>query len=180
MNFQPGERVFVDESKSNGYYVVASAVAIGDHSAACKQLRSLLRSGQSRLHFQTEKDHSRKRLLTAMTQLDVRASVWVVKREPDKTARPRCIEAVTEAMLRDGATELFLERDASLERADRQIIAAIMRRPHGERPELRYRHIGPSEDPMLWVSDAVAWCYQKRGDWIRRAEPLVNGRVIHL
>ncbi len=179
MNFQPRDRVFVDESKANGYYVVASAVAVSDHAGVCRELRGLLARGQDRLHFKGEKDPRRRELLSAMGRLDVRASVWIVRGEPDKVARPRCLEAVTDAMIRDGATELTLERDASLERADRQVIANTLRNG-GERPEIRYRHIGPKEDPMLWVSDAVAWCYQKRGDWIRRAEPLVQGRVIRL
>ena len=58
-------------------------------------------------------------------------------------------------------------------------------RPHllrdkEEATGLHYRHAVPHEYPLLWVSDAVAWCYSSGGDWMRRAEPLVESRLIRL
>lgn len=39
--------------------------------------------------------------------------------------------------------------------------------------EKTYVHLKRHEEPLLWVSDAVAWCHQKGGPWIARAAPLV-------
>lgn len=72
----------------------------------------------------------------------------------------------------------MIERDASLERADRQLIAAALRAyPPAE---LRYDHVAPHDKSLLWVSDAVAWCYSNGGDWVRRVEAIVQGRVTRL
>ena len=45
---------------------------------------------------------------------------------------------------------------------------------------MQYRHVTPHEHPLLWVSDAVAWCYSNGGDWIRRVEAIVESRVTRL
>jgi hypothetical protein len=42
---------------------------------------------------------------------------------------------------------------------------------------LLYEHLKPHEEPLLWVPDAVAWCYGNGGDWRRRVAPLVARSV---
>lgn len=113
-----------------------------------------------------------------MCALDVRVAVWVVKQLPDKEARPLSLGALVKEAARAGVNQLIIERDESLERADRRLIADVLRRQDGS--ELLYRHVAPHEHPLLWVSDAVAWCYSNGGDWIRRVEPIVEARVTRL
>ncbi len=117
-------------------------------------------------------------ILSRMCALDVRVAVWVVKQLPDKEARPLSLGALVEEAARAGVSQLIIERDESLERADRRLIADVLRREGGS--ELLYRHVAPHEHPLLWVSDAVAWCYSNGGDWIRRVEPIVEARVTRL
>lgn len=178
MTFRPADRVYVDESKARGYYVVATASAIGDVQVAERSLRDLLKPGQRRIHFKSESDSRRRQLLSRMCALDVRVAVWVVKQLPDKEARPLSLGALVEEAARAGVNQLIIERDESLERADRRLIADVLRRQDGS--ELLYRHVAPHEHPLLWVSDAVAWCYSNGGDWIRRVEPIVGARVTRL
>ncbi|MDN4475378.1 hypothetical protein QQX09_05845 [Demequina sp. SYSU T00192] len=177
MIFNAGDRVFVDESKSNVYVMAATAVAPAAHADVRRSLRRLLRAGQTRLHFTRESDSRRREILATMNGLDVRSAVWAVRGESDRVARPRCLVAMVGAFARDGVAELLLECDASLERSDRQVIERVLRSGR-ERPGLTYRHVPPTEDPVLWVSDAVAWCVQRRGEWLRRIEPLVERRVM--
>ncbi|CAM5380591.1 hypothetical protein LSHI6S_01898 [Leifsonia shinshuensis] len=66
---------------------------------------------------------------------------------------------------------MILERDESIERTDRQLIAAALARNNGFR--LGYEHTSPNEHALLWVSDMVAWCCYKGGDWLRRVQPLI-------
>lgn len=47
-------------------------------------------------------------------------------------------------------------------------------REYGVVDSLSYVHQRPATEPLLWVSDAVAWCYVKGGDWRRRIEPLIE------
>ncbi|MBN9157907.1 hypothetical protein [Microbacterium sp.] len=86
--------------------------------------------------------------------------------------------ALDENAVRDGVSQLILERDESLERADRRLIADVIRR--AGTVDMQYRHAMPHEHPMLWVSDAVAWCYSNGGDWIRRVDTIVESRVTSL
>lgn len=95
---------------------------------------------------------------------------------PDREARPRCLTSLTKEAARAKATHLLIERDDSIMQIDRSLIAGVLRKEQAT--ELIYRHVAPHEHPLLWISDAVAWCYSRGGDWIRRAEPLVEARVL--
>jgi len=176
VTFRLADRVYVDESKARGYFVVATASAVGDAHASERALRDLLKPGQRRIHFRS--DSRRRQLLSRMCALEVRVAVWVVKQLPDKEARPLSLGMLVEAAARAGASQLIIERDESLERADRRLIAEVIRREGAS--ELLYRHVAPHEHPLLWVSDAVAWCYSNGGDWIRRVESIVEARVTRL
>lgn len=178
MIFQDSDRLYVDESKARGYYVVATASAVGSVQASEKALRSLLKPGQRRIHFKSERESRRREILSRMNELDVRVAVWVVKGKPNKVARDLCMAGVAIEACRSGADQLIIERDDSLVAADRRLIAGVLRRE--EATGLRYQHAAPHEYPLLWVSDAVAWCYSNGGDWMRRAEPLVESRLIRL
>ncbi|TQJ31089.1 hypothetical protein [Microbacterium sp. SLBN-146] len=175
MTFRAADRVYVDESKARGYYVVATATAIHDVHTSERALRDLLKPGQRRIHFKSESDSRRRHLLSRMCGLDVRVSVWVVKQRSDKEARPLSLGALTEEAVRVGVSQLIIERDESLERADRRLIANTIRRVGSS--EMQYRHVAPHEHPLLWVSGAVAWCYSNGGDWVRRVEAIVESRV---
>lgn len=178
MTFRPADRVYIDESKARGYYVVATASAVGDVRASERALRDLLKPGQRRIHFKSESDSRRRQLLSRMCALDVRVSVWVVQGRPDKEARPLTLGALVAEACRAGVAQLTIERDASLELADRRLIADVIRRAGSS--EMHYRHVAPHENPLLWVSDAVAWCYSNGGDWIRRVDAIVESRVTRL
>jgi hypothetical protein len=110
-----------------------------------------------------------------MVELEVAVSVWVAKNRADKEARPLLLEALAAEAARALASRITIESDASLDSADRRIIAGVVRR---EGVSLTYRHAAPHEEPVLWVSDAIAWCYSRGGDWTRRVGPLVEDRVI--
>ncbi len=101
-----------------------------------------------------------------------------MKQRSDKEARPLSFSALIGEAARDGIDQLIIERDESVEQADRRLIAEILRREGSA--GFRYQHAAPHEHPLLWVSDAVAWCYSSGGDWIRRAEAMVEARVTRL
>lgn len=175
--FRPGDLVFVDESKARGYFLVATATSRASARTAGRQLRTLLKPGQRRLHFKGESDSRRRFILSKMVTLEVDVAVWEVRNLPDKDARPLCLEAMVAQAARCQVGELVIESDASLETADRRMIAAVSRAESGT---FAYRHCPPHEEPLLWISDAVAWCYSKGGDWRRRVASLVDDRSVRL
>ena len=73
-------------------------------------------------------------------------------------------------LLRDFAG-LYLEKDDSSFETDKRVLARTFA---GYQYHPRYVFPKAHEEPLLWVSDAVAWCYQKRGPWVRVAAPLVS------
>lgn len=166
--------VFVDESKTKGYYIAAAAVAPEAASKVDKELRKLTRRGQSRIHFNSESESSRRGLLARMVEREVRVQLYVVRGYPDKVARQMCLEALVSDLADSGASRLVLERDDSLVVADRRIIRDVLvEKDYVD--GLSYQHVAPVEHSVLWVSDAVAWCHQAGGQWIARTEPIVQG-----
>lgn len=163
--------IYVDESKARGYIMVATAIAPAEVREAERALRAMLRPGQRRIHFKSESDPRRRSVLSTMVGLPLRCSIWVVDGLPDTLARPRILGALTQAAQDAGAAQLILERDESLEVADRRLSAAVTA---SHTSDLRYRHAAPHEHPMLWVSDAVAWCQYRGGAWAERSKSIVH------
>lgn len=168
-----GAHLFVDESKSKAYFVAATVVRPESLASARRAVSVLRRAGQRSVHFKSESDSSRNAFLGGAIQAGLSVRLYIARGMPDKVARPLCLERLMDDLIPGRAAKLVLESDASLEQADRRIIARHLRENDTD-GSLRYMHCRPHEEPLLWVSDAVAWCHQKGGDWIRRAAPLVD------
>ncbi|GLI27133.1 hypothetical protein ARHIZOSPH14_13750 [Agromyces rhizosphaerae] len=176
MPFSAGDRVFVDESKSGGYYIAAAATASTDVASIERRLRGLRAGGRSAIHFNDESKR-RDQLIRALCELEVRVHVYVMRRARDTVARPALLRALVADLIDGGAADLTLERDASLEAADRRVIRGELDRL-GALTRLKYGHRGRTEQPMLWIADAVAWCEQKGGVWPQKVAPIVARRVV--
>lgn len=166
--------VFIDESKSKNYYIAAAAALPTEAPEIDRALRRLTRPGQRRIHFKAERDSSRRLILSKLEAHEIRVHVYIAEGMSDKEARPLLLNTLVKDLVESGASRLMIERDQSLIEADRRTIRQALV-SHGYVHELVYQHTAPVDHAMLWVSDAVAWCYQAGGDWIRRAEPLVSG-----
>ncbi len=114
------------------------------------------------MRFKSESDSSRNAFLNGAIQSGLRTRLYVARNLPEKVARPLCLERPLDDLVAAGATKLVLKSDESLEQAERRIIAQHLKAHDGE--GLQYMHRKPHEEPLLWVSDAVAWCNQKGGD----------------
>lgn len=170
--FAKGARVYVDECKAKGYYVAAAVVMPNDAALLDRAIRQLTRSGQRRIHFTKESDSSKKKLLSEITKLEISVVVYQVKGQPDSIARPLCLNALIDDLAINGCAHVVLERDDSIEKADRRLIAEALRRNNAY--ALKYEQTSPNDHALLWVSDMVAWCRYKGGDWLRRAEGIIS------
>lgn len=179
MLFLPGDRVYVDESKQHGYVLAATAIAPGARVPVNQALRGSLLGGQRRTHFAKESDSRRRFLLSLMSSLDVRAAVLTVPRHNDNAARAACISELVDLLAKAPVHSLTIERDETLEAADRAVIALTLQRATIQ-SSLRYEHVEPHAAPGLWISDAVAWSFARGGDWRRRVEPILGNRVTRL
>ncbi len=67
----------------------------------------------------------------------------------------------------------MIEQDDSLVRSDQVTLYRAVRR-NGVESSLVYEHMSPRMEPLLWIPDAVAWCWAKGGVWKERVLPLVD------
>ena len=161
-----------DESKVHGYTIVAAAVHSQHAVNLRKRLVSLRMKGQRRIHFVDESPPRRRMLLSEMARLECRARIYRVHDTAELRARELCLSAVVNDMAVLNARRLVLERDESIVQHDRRAIRAalIERRLHGR---VTYAHEAATSEPLLWISDAVAWSYSRGGEWRQRAAPIV-------
>ena len=168
-----GVHVFVDESRRVRYMICAAVISPGDLHPARRELRSMLLSRQGRLHFVNESQQRRRFLLDAMRELPVRTRLYT-SAEKEPIARQRDMEALLVDLLDLGAQRLVIEcREAGQDKRERHLIATAVRR--GAAPaDLAYVHLRARDEPLLWVSDAVAWAYDAGPRWRPRAELLID------
>lgn len=166
--------LFVDESKTRGYTMVATVVAHKDLDSLRRSLRKNRLRGQKRIHFTKERDSRKRLLLSRFTDLRLQSVVFHCDTKDDVAGRRACLSAIVAHAASHGYDQVVIERDASIEQADKKAIQQEVQRQNA-RGTLTYRFEAPQLEPLLWVADAVAWSYTKGGDWMRRAKPLISG-----
>ncbi|MEU7481466.1 hypothetical protein AB0A63_36210 [Lentzea sp. NPDC042327] len=164
---------FLDESRRGTTYLVAvTLVRSRDLDSMRSVMRGLVKQGQRRVHFNIEGDRRRKDVLTKISALGVRAHLWTCKHNNDSKARSACLFDMVPRLVDLDVSRLVLESCQHQDAADRKVLAAGARKFGAS---FTYEHLRPAEDPLLWISDAVAWSYGAGGDWRRRVADLVDG-----
>lgn len=168
----PGVHEFVDESKPSGRYILAAtAIRPVALSTARAQLRSWRHAGSSSIHFAKEKDSYRGFLLSRIVTLPVTVRLYILQgRFREAEARTLTLQRLAEDFLARGSARLVLERDDSMARGDRQQLSRAF---EGRQARPTYAHLRAREEPLLWISDAVAWCHQRGGKWPTLCAPIV-------
>lgn len=67
--------VFVDESKAGSYYIAAAVIAPADVTAIRSAIKGLRYKGSSSIHFNSERDSTRRAFLKGATSTGVKAVV---------------------------------------------------------------------------------------------------------
>jgi hypothetical protein len=154
--------VFVDETKSRGLLMAAAHVPANDVAVNRKALRALLLPGQERLHFNHETPARRAKIIAAIKEFHLVVDLY--QAETDTLAgRHLCLWAI----VRDVALvaeRLVVEQDGSVVAQDRHLFnQALFRFECFD--SLRCDLLVPKADPLLWIPDAVAWCWVRGGRW---------------
>jgi hypothetical protein len=170
-----GVHAFVDESIRASYHLVAAVVEPADLTASRALLRGLRLPGERRLHFQSEGNARRSTVLSALQSVEARAWIYVGRGKAE-SVRTSAFAALTADLTRVNASRLAIEsRGELLDRADRLAVARSVAAGTG----MTYEHLLPHEEPLLWLADAIAWCYGAGARWRPRVEPLIE-RVVQL
>jgi hypothetical protein len=169
--------VFVDESVRGQQYLVSAAlVDPSDLARLRKELRNLLLPGQRELHFQ-EKPQRRRQLADRIVAAGATVTVYTACcHDGDETARRRCLRQLAHDLITSGAHRLVLDS-----REGRDVLdARTLRTTLGAQPSrggLAYEHLDSTQEPLLWIPDALGWCYGARGDWHRRVAAAINAVI---
>ncbi|MCA1675934.1 MAG: hypothetical protein LC799_28430, partial [Actinobacteria bacterium] len=166
--------VFIDETKQRGYLLVASVVVAGDLDPLRKIIRGLILPGQRRLHMKDENDRRKHAIASAIIGTDIRVTVYDAARRyrNERERRAACLRAVVNDAAARAHMVLVLEQDDSLLSWDNQHLIEFTRAA-GCRYTLRYQHRRATDEHLLAIPDAIAWCWAKGGDWRSRIQPAV-------
>ena len=162
--------VFVDESAKNGYLIAATAVELRHLKASRTSVRRCLLSGERRIHFAKETTRRRREVLSKIVSLDLAVGVFF-STSSGENSRSKLIREVV-AHHGDNLHRLVFESGRHRDLNDQRLLISM--RLAGEFPaHASFEHLLPYEEPLLWVSDAIAWSWRAKGDWRRRVVPIV-------
>ncbi|WIX79689.1 hypothetical protein QRX50_02470 [Amycolatopsis carbonis] len=170
---------FVDESARNRQFLLCMTLVEPKHlNQTRRALSGLLLRGARELHFKKEKDPRRRQLIDQMAKLSISARIYTASCAPktEEAARQRCLIQAVEDLLEMGAHRLVLDSRSHRDTHDRGTLQHAL----GERPSktaLTYEHLDSNLEPLLWVSDAVAWCFGAGGTWAQRASGLIAEHI---
>lgn len=163
---------FVDESIRRRYILCSVTVSPRDLGASRRDLRTMLLPGQRRLHFVHEAPSRRKALLSRMSNMSVRGTIYVCSGD-DTAARKEGLRHLVHDLVLIGGRRLVVESREGRDGQDRQTIREALLET-GSIDQLDYKHMRPSEEPLLWIADAVAWAAGADRTWRRRTEGIVD------
>ncbi len=168
-----GAHVFVDETKRRGYLMAAAVLLPRNLDDARRQMRRLCLGSQSRLHFQKENLPRRKLIAATVCRLDVGVVIYGASAITDhRKARTEGLRRLVIDLRATQASRLVIEQDDSLLRADRTDLSRAVHEAQAN--SLSYEHLPPKLEPLLWIADAAAWCWDHGPEWRGRMRSVVT------
>ena len=157
-------RVFIDELEVRGYTIVAVLVRPSDVHKIRRILHTHLRSNQRSLHFTNERPSVRRAVVSDIQQMNIGIEIYHLD-SPPKVARPKILKVLARRHRRSGCQQLVLDQDDSVLKPDKQVLSQEL--SHGW--DGTFDHLHAREEPLLWLPDAIAWCWCRGGEWKRMA-----------
>lgn len=155
---------FVDESVRGELYIMCPVLIATDQlDEARTTLRALRMPGQRRIHFATESDGRRRTLLRAMSRLNTSPVIYIARHCNQVAARAAILATMVPQLRSADVRHVVLESRQEQDQRDRSSIhRAVGSDPT---PPFSYDHYPARGEPLLWVSDAVAWAWGRGGRW---------------
>lgn len=156
------EKVFVDETKSSSLVFAASIVPDARAKSVRADLRKLLLRGQRSIHFAKESDRRRKQILSIISTLEIPTHIFDTGLKPSGASREFGLLALLDHLK---PSNICLELDVSSLQRDQVVLSNFENLACAQQREFRYGFEIPSREPLLWLPDLFAWCYQRGGDY---------------
>ena len=172
MTFQ----AFVDETKAGGLTLVATVVAGQDIARARAEMKAARPNRARRIHFRKDGREVKNRALEIIRCLPV--SIYAVDMRSlgeGVEARRAGLREMVPALVALGVTRLIIERDESMDDHDKRELFSIAAGSEMQGVPFQYDHVPPQNEPLLWVSDGVAWCLRNKDSyWRKQVTPMVR------
>lgn len=151
---------YVDESyRQGGRYLIGVVVTDREVGSARQALRSQARRLKKPIHFNALTPGQRSTVMEAIGALEGMRSYAFEHRmtrgESQMNARAIVVTAAVKMLQEQGVSSLVLDHFQGADRID----GATIRRAREQRRDatLHYRHAHYSDEPLLWVADAIAF-----------------------
>ena len=165
-------QIYVDESKAKAYLLVAVIISPGDAAGFRKRMVALRMPRQGHIHFVNERLSRRKMILDELVDMGIQAKVYSIAGLNPIAARPQLFGALMDDLRSIGATSVTFELEQSALKIDEVVLRnGLLKR--GLKSQVEYAHRTKSEEPLLWIADAIAWSYARGADYRRRIQPLI-------
>lgn len=166
--------VWVDETKSKSFVLVAVELEAESAAGARKELRDRLLPGQRSIHFAKESDRRRKQLLKDWAQLAKSVYIVDTQLKDAKQARRMAISILLSTLKPEF---ICIEKDESVLDSDSEILRRWRAQLREKKQDFEFRFETRNTEPLLWLPDGIGWAYQ-RGDSYRFFRQLYNLRLI--
>lgn len=165
---------FVDESHRDRYMVTAVIVSTSTLASTRTGMRKMLQPGQERIHFQTESDRKRKKIISGIGRLSPTAWIFAAKGEQE-LARAACLAALVGELAHRHTERLVLEsRGQVRDQGDRRILYDALKKTGAT---TTYEHFEARHEPLLWLPDIIGWAHGAGGHWKERVQPMITQTV---
>lgn len=154
--------VYVDECMASSYVLIATSVRPEEVTHIARVLRAAVRPGQHRVHFNSESNAQRQSFVRLLHGIEFACVLYVCNGPATRQSREKCISKLLDDAVDSSISRLVIEDDESLRRRERQQIA---RHLAGFTEQFLYTHANPHDEPPLWISDAIGWCWNRGGAW---------------
>ena len=154
--------VYLDESMASSYVLIATSVRPEKVTNISRVLRTAVRHGQRRVHFNSESNTQRQSFMRLLHEIEFACVLYLCDGPTPRQSREQCISRLLEDAVDSSISRLVIEDDESLRRRERQQIAHHLA---GFPDQFSYTHANPHDEPPLWISDAIGWCWNRGGVW---------------
>jgi hypothetical protein len=170
--------ILVDESKRKDYIPCAVEIDLALAPAARVALNRLRLKGQRSIHFVNEREARKRHIIEQYLKENFNATCFVVQGKVESLARRNCLEALVESLDPLEHYVLVFDRDETREQSDRLTLSSQLKLL-GTTNNVNFFHSEPHEEKLLWLPDAIGWCYA-RGGGFRRKVTAARTRVVHI
>jgi hypothetical protein len=165
-------QLYVDESKAKGFTLAATSMEPQQIVRVRRALRDLCLPGQRSIHMVNERDSRRRKIISELEKLQTQTHVVKASGGRAIDCRRACLQEIVDLALSLGAIKIVFEMDASFLDFDTKVISECIRRADAKN-KLVFIHLPREQEPIMWISDVVAWCVNKPGEFSIRVKPLV-------